>query len=53
MASNTRVVEAIRKAKKTASGQRRKREIAQQHRDASEKKLEAALGEKITLSTVR
>jgi hypothetical protein len=53
MASNTRVSERIRKAKKTAGGQNRKREIARDQRIAAEKKLEAALGEHIALPTIR
>jgi hypothetical protein len=53
MASNSRVSERIRKAKKTASGQNRKRDTAREQRIQSEKKLEAALGEHISLPTVR
>jgi ribosomal protein L29 len=53
MASNSRVVKRIRKAKKTAMGQQRKREVARAHRIQSEKKLEAALGEHISLPTIR
>ncbi len=53
MASNSRVTERVRKAKKTRNGQDRKRDIAREHRLTSEKKLEAALGEHITLPTIR
>ena len=53
MASNTRVTERVRKAKKTAAGTGRKRDIAREHRINSERKLEEALGEKFTLPTVR
>lgn len=53
MASPTRVAKRIRKAKKTASGQTRKRATAAQHRKNAEAKLEAALGEKFSLPTVR
>lgn len=53
MASPTRVVKRIRKAKKTAMGQNRKREVASMQRKLSEKKLEAALGEHFDLPTVR
>lgn len=53
MASNTRVTERVRKAKKTAGGQNRKRDNARAQRILSETKLEAALGEHITLPTVR
>jgi len=53
MASPTRVTERIRKAKRTANGQGRKREIAQAQRIAAEKKLAAALGESIPLPNLR
>ncbi len=53
MASNSRVSERVRKAKKTANGQKRKRAIAHQQRLASEQKLERALGEKVSLPTIR
>lgn len=53
MASPTRVADRIKKAKKTAAGQNRKREQARAQRILSEKKLEAALGEHIALPTIR
>jgi len=53
MASPTRVSDRIRKAKKTSSGQNRKRDNARAQRIQSEKKLEAALGEKHSLPTIR
>lgn len=53
MASPTRVTDRVRKAKRTASGATRKRDIAREHRFNSERKLEEALGEKFTLPTVR
>jgi len=53
MASPTRVVKRIRKAKKTAMGQQRKREQARADRIQSETKLAAALGEHISLPTIR
>ncbi len=53
MASPTRITERVKKAKKTASGQNRKREQARAQRILSEKKLEAALGEHIPLAPVR
>ena len=53
MASNTRVTERVRKSKKTSNGQGRKRSIARDQRLQSEARLEAALGEKIALPTVR
>jgi hypothetical protein len=53
MASNTRVTERIRKAKRTAAGQGRKRLAAHAQRVLAEQKLELALGEKIALPTVR
>ncbi len=53
MASNSRVTERIRKAKKTSVGQGRKRETASEHRKNAEKKLAAALGEAIPLATIR
>lgn len=53
MASNSRVTERVRKAKRTKNGQDRKRTIAREQRIQSERKLEAALGEKISLPTIR
>lgn len=53
MASNTRVTERVRKAKKTSNGQTRKRTIAREQRQQSEARLEAALGEKLSLPTIR
>ncbi|MBM4344807.1 MAG: hypothetical protein FJ100_15680 [Deltaproteobacteria bacterium] len=53
MASPTRVTERIRKAKRTANGQGRKREQAAEQRAAAEKKLAAALGEPVALPTIR
>lgn len=53
MASPTRVSERVRKAKRTASGQGRKREIAKQQRINAEAKLAEALGERIELPTIR
>lgn len=53
MASKSRVTERRRKAKRTAGGQGRKREQAQEQRVNSEKKLAVALGEVIALPTIR
>lgn len=53
MASPTRATERIRKAKRVAAGKNRKRDIAREHRISSEKQLEIALGEKISLPTTR
>lgn len=53
MASPTRVSDRKRQAKKTASGQNRKRDTAREHRLNAEKKLEEALGEKFSLPTIR
>jgi hypothetical protein len=53
MASNSRVTERVRKAKRTKNGQDRKRTTAREQRIQSERKLEAALGEKISLPTIR
>lgn len=53
MASPTRVTDARRKAKKTACGQSRKRDTARAHRLQAEKTLEAAIGEKLPLPTLR
>ena len=53
MASNTRVTERVRKTKKTTNGQTRKRATAREQRLQSEARLEAALGEKIALPTIR
>lgn len=53
MASKSRVTERVRKAKATAVGQTRKRENARAQRKLAEQKLERALGEKISLPTIR
>ena len=53
MASKSRVTERIRKAKRTSSGQGRKREQAAVQRANAEKKLEAALGEHFSLPPLR
>ncbi len=53
MSSPTRVSDARRKAKKTACGQNRKRDTARAQRIQAEKVLEAAIGEKISLPTLR
>ncbi len=53
MASPTRITERVRKAKRTRNGQGRKREQAAAQRAAAEKKLAAALGEAISLPTIR
>ncbi|MFZ4577214.1 MAG: hypothetical protein ACOYOB_02370 [Myxococcota bacterium] len=53
MSSPTHSTDRIRKAKKTSAGQGRKREQARAQRIQSEKKLEAALGEKVSLPTIR
>lgn len=53
MASNTTRTRNIRKAKARAAGAGRKKEVRRAQRDIAEDKLERALGERISLPTVR
>ncbi|MEY3015175.1 MAG: hypothetical protein RIT45_3910 [Pseudomonadota bacterium] len=53
MASPTQQTRKIRKHKRRTAGAGRKAEIRRAHRIQSEKVLEAALGEAISLDTVR
>lgn len=53
MASNSKQTERIRANKVRSSGKSRKHEIRRAQRIQSEIRLEAALGEKIPLASVR
>lgn len=53
MASDSKQTKAIRKHKHRAAGKTRKHAERRAQRVASEKKLEAALGERIPLTTLQ